>query len=266
MIQLNISLLSISNSSHSSDDDDDIDLSPFGQDQDSSSSRSSSSVASIELDEQEIKRLNIDPYILHKHLFGITSTRTNLAETDVDSRVQELFEGSKSSYRWRNSDYHPRAIRPPPFVEHIEQIKLSNRPIKPLQCRSARSSVRTTRTESLRLDRQQSISTNRNDLPNVRPQTSMPQYRPTFPSQTRHSAIPTLKPPMIRSRTASDTSYRQSESTRSCKIALGVDGPLHLSSYLIKQMRQDIQTNRGKINNCPTEKSGSDHSAMSFFH
>lgn len=204
------------------------------------------------MDEQEIQRLNIDPYILHKHLYGMTSTRTNLAEDDVDSFAKHLFDGTRSSlFQSQKQDYHPRAIRPPPFSEHMKQLKKSNQPIKPILCRSARrSSIRTTRTESLRLERQQSAQSKQEEIPKIRPHTSLPQYRrvaTAFQSQTRHSAIPIIKSQMVRSRTASDASYRQTESTKSCTIALGLERPLHLSSLLMKQMQQDIQSNRGKI-------------------
>ena len=246
LVPTNISLLSDSSSSSSSNDTIDlIGTNQHSDRQDSSSSHSSISLCSVELNEQHMKHLELDPYIFQKHLYGLTSTRSNLNESDVDPQMKELFEGSKSSIRWPENDYQPRAVRPPPFSEHIEQLRKSLSPRKIIQRRSARTPVRMTRAESLKLERQQSASEHRLEVPKIRPLTSMPQPRRSLQSPARHSTIPLIKH-VSRSRAESDVTFRQSESARSCKIALGVNGPLSLSPYLVKQMRQDIQSNRGE--------------------
>ena len=178
-------------------------------------------------------------------MYGLTSTRSNLTELDVDPQMRELFEGSKSSSRWPDNDYQARAIRPPPYSQHIQQIKQSLSQRQPIQRRSARTPVRMTRAESLKLERQQSASEYQSDMPKIRPLTSMPQPRRSIQSQVRHSTIPLIKH-VSRPRAASDSTFRQSESAQSCKIALRANRPLTLSSHLIRQMRQDIQSNRGE--------------------
>jgi hypothetical protein len=232
-IQTNISLLSISNSSTSTDNEEQIEINQQSSDRDSSSSREGSSPLPDESEEPKVKHtIDLDPYILHKHLNGISSTVSSLVETDIDKSVNELFDENKSSYLWQNNDYDPRSIRPPPFSQYIKQVRDSKNKIKPVQRRSARIPVRTTKAEQLKLARQQSASENRPDPPQMRSFTAIPQQHST----NRIS----------RSRPNSRSSFRQSESARSCKVALRSDGPLHLSSLLIKQMRQDIQSNRGK--------------------
>lgn len=245
-VPTNLSLLSVSNSSSSSDDTVDlIGTNQRSDRRDSASSHSSISLCSVELNEQHMTHLELDSYIFQKHLLGLTSTRSNLNESDVDPQMKELFEGSKSSIRWPDNDYQPRAIRPPPFSQHIQQLRKSLSPRKLTQRRSARTPVRMTRAESLKLERQQSASEHQLEVPKIRPLTSMPQPRRSVQSVARHSTIPLIKH-VARSRAESDVTFRQSESARSCKIALGVNGPLNLSPHLVKQMRQDIQSNRGE--------------------
>jgi len=48
-----------------------------------------------------------------------------------------------------------------------------------------------------------------------------------------------------RLQTNSNNSFHQPNSSRSCKEALNSNSPLILSALLIKQMRQDIESNRG---------------------
>ena len=238
----NLSLLSVSKSSTSSDDDvEQFDI----EKKSTTTSRRSSWISSLESNDFLQKtQLDFDPYILHKHLFAITSTQSNLVATDVDPRTRELFDESRSSFRMENDEFHPRMIRPPPFTDHLEKIRQSFIETNNKQRRSARLSVRTNRAESLRLERLKSASEIREKPMKTRPLTSLPQRsdRSTFRPAIRNSAVPFV----TRSFAASESSYRQSESTRSCKLALGIDRPLHLSRFLVKQMRQDISSNRGE--------------------
>jgi hypothetical protein len=244
-MQTNLSLLSISDSSKSSQDEDEIDVNQYSRDRDLSSSRESISPLLEESEEPKSKHIDLDPYIFNKHLKGITSTMNNLVESDFDKSVNELFEGSSSSFRWQNDDYNARLIRPPPFSQYMKTLRESRTKIKPIDRRSARIPVRTTKAEQLKLARQQSANENKPNLPHVRPSTTIPQYTSSFNSSVRHPTIPSTNR-ITRTRATSNCSFRQSESARSCKVALGSNGPLLLSSILVKQMRQDIQSNRGK--------------------
>ena len=235
---LNLSLLSISSSSESSDDDNEIDINQYSYDRDSSSSRECTCTLFHEPDEHKTKPVDLDSYIFNKHLNGISSTSSSLAQTDVDKSIRDLFDEDKSSYQQQEEDYNPRAIRPPSFSQYIKRIQDSQTQTKPMQRRSTAIPVRTTKAEQLKLIRQQSASRNTFGLPDIRPVTS-------FNSQTRSSTRP-LTSTVARPRTSINTSYRRSESAESCKTVLGTNDPLVLSSMLANQMRRDIQSNRGK--------------------
>jgi hypothetical protein len=182
---------------------------------------------------------------LNKHLNRIPSTISNLVETDIDNSVNALFDDGKSANQWQNDDYDPRSIRPPPFAQYIKQLKDSRTKIQPLQLRSTRIPVRTTKSEQLRLARQQSITENISNLPNRSSSTKIPQHRLSYNSPTPQSTILSTNR-IASSRTSSTSSFTRSESAKACKVALNTNGPLLLSSMLVKQMQQDIQSNRGK--------------------
>lgn len=188
----------------------------------------------------------LDVYILNKHLHGIPSTSSKLSAHDIDQAAYELFDESRSSYDIENDEYNPRAIRPPSFTHHIKQVQESRTKTKPVQRRSARIPVRTTKAERLKLARQQSDSFNMPNLPHIRSSTMKSQPTFTSKSQMQSSTIFSANT-YLRSRTTSSTTLKQSESALSCKSALGTKDPLRLSSMLVRQMRQDIQTNKGKL-------------------
>ena len=194
------------------------------------------------MDESEQHRdrhVDLDPYLLNKHLNGISSTVSNLIEANPDQSVSELFDENKSSYKWETEAFNPRSIRPPPFSQYIKQVRESRTKPKSTQRRSARIPVRTTKAEQLKLARQRSASEHNSSLPYLR--SSATTSRPRV---SHHSTISSLHP-LTRLRTTSNHTYRQTESARSCKEALHTSGPLTLSSMLIKQMREDIKSNRG---------------------
>ncbi|CAF0970588.1 unnamed protein product [Rotaria sordida] len=231
-IPTNISLLSVSSSSKSIHDDNEIDDDQHSRDSDSSSSKESVSSLLNESEEYKAKHVNLDPYIFNKHLNGIPCTISNLVDADIDESVNELFDESKSSYRQQNDEYNPRSIRPPSFSQYIRQVQESRTKPKPIQRRSARIPVRTTKAEQLKLARQQSANENMSNLPYIRPFTTKSQIRPSTISSINRTS---------RTRTNSNSSPRQSESARSCKLAIDSNDPLQLSAMLAKQMRQDIQ-------------------------
>ncbi|CAF2466330.1 unnamed protein product [Rotaria sp. Silwood2] len=239
-ISTNISLLSISNSSKSTHDDNVIDDDQHSRHSNSSSSKLSTSSLLNESEEFKPKHVNIDSYIFNKHLHGIPCTISSLVEGDIDEYVNELFDEDKSTYRQQNDEYNPRSIRPPSFSHYIKQVQESRTKTKPIQLRSARIPVRTTKAEQLKLARQQSANENMSHLPSIRPFTTKSQGALSFKSQIRPSTIPSINR-TSRTRTNSNNSFRRSESARSCKLALCSHDPLHLSAMLAKQMRQDIQ-------------------------
>ncbi|CAF0736721.1 unnamed protein product [Rotaria sp. Silwood1] len=239
-IRTNISLLSISNSSKSTHDENEIDDDQHSRDSHSSSSKESTSALLNESEEYKFKHVNLDLYIFNKHLHGIPCTISHLAEADIDESIDELFDEGKSTYRQQNDEYNPRSIRPPSFSQYIKQIQESRTKTKPMQHRSARIPVRTTKAEQLKLARQQSANEKMPNLPYIRPFTTKSYGALSFKSQIRPSTIPSINR-TSRTRTNSNSSFRQSESARSCKQALGSNDPLHLSAMLAKQMRQDIQ-------------------------
>ncbi|CAF3345024.1 unnamed protein product [Rotaria sp. Silwood1] len=239
-IRTNISLLSISNSSKSTHDKNEIDDDQHSRDSHSSSSKESTSALLNESEEYKSKHVNLDLYIFNKHLHGIPCTISHLAEADIDESIDELFDEGKSTYRQQNDEYNPRSIRPPSFSQYIKQIQESRTKTKPMQHRSARIPVRTTKAEQLKLARQQSANEKMPNLPYIRPFTTKSYGALSFKSQIRPSTIPSINR-TSRTRTNSNSSFRQSESARSCKQALGSNDPLHLSAMLAKQMRQDIQ-------------------------
>jgi hypothetical protein len=193
-----------------------------------------------ESEEHKAKHVDLDPYILDKHLNGISSTTSNLFETEIDESVNELFDGNKSSYQWQNDDYDPRSIRPPPFSQHMKHVREARIKLKSTQRRSARIPVRTTKAEQLKLARQRTASEHNSSRPHPHPSIAASQQRFTFKSPVMSSINH-----ISHSRTNSNGSFKQSESARSCKEALRSNAPLHLSSMLAKQMRQDIKSNRG---------------------
>ncbi|CAF0781920.1 unnamed protein product [Rotaria sp. Silwood1] len=239
-IRTNISLLSISNSSKSTHDKNEIDDDQHSRDSHSSSSKESTSALLNESEEYKSKHVNLDLYIFNKHLHGIPCTISHLAEADIDESIDELFDEGKSTYRQQNDEYNPRSIRPPSFSQYIKQVQESRTKTKPMQHRSARIPVRTTKAEQLKLARQQSANEKMSNLPYIRPFTTKSYGALSFKSQIRPSTIPSINR-TSRTRTNSNSSFRQSESARSCKQALGSNDPLHLSAMLAKQMRQDIQ-------------------------
>lgn len=156
--------------------------------------------------------------------------------------MKDLFDENKSSYLWNNDDYNPRSIRPPPYSQHIQKLRESQIKSKLSQRRSARIPVRTTKAEQLKLSRQQSATKTNSNLPIIRSHTTTSTHRLISNSPIRNLEKTSLVP----FRTSSVNSFRQSESARSCKEALDINKPLLLSAMLIKQMRQDIKSNRGK--------------------
>lgn len=196
-------------------------------------------------EDRHLQHVDLDPYILDKHLNGLSSRSGNLLETDCDPSVNELFDESKSAYGWYEDDFDPRSIRPPPFSQHMKQVRDARMKLKETPRRSARIPVRTTKAERLKLARQRSISESNSSMPYLNPLNKSrqskisprtPNRQQPMPSMSRLSPLQMLK----------NNGYRHAESAQSCKDALDSKGPLLLSSMLIKQMRQDIKNNRGK--------------------
>lgn len=245
-LQWNLSLLSISSSSSSSDEDEE--QFPI---RNCSSSSSQESLKSISIEENEFtdKSYHLDPYIIHKHIFGINSSQSNLLNSDADRTAKELYHESQSSINWQKDEFDPRAIRPPPYSEHIEKIKKSSQPVRIQRKSSARLFVRSTRAQSLKLERLKSAREipQSNEPMKVRPFTGLPRtVEPRISQFIRHSAHPLLSTRISRSYASTDNGDNQSLSTRSCKIALQTNQPLNLSKLLITQMHQDIRSNRGQ--------------------
>lgn len=196
-------------------------------------------------EDRHLQHVDLDPYILDKHLNGLSSRSGNLLETDCDPSVNELFDESKSAYGWYEDDFDPRSIRPPPFSQHMKQVRDARMKLKETPRRSARIPVRTTKAERLKLARQRSISESNSSMPYLNPLNKSrqskisprsPNRQQPMPSMSRLSPLQMLK----------NNGYRHAESAQSCKDALDSKGPLLLSSMLIKQMRQDMKNNRGK--------------------
>lgn len=243
-IRTNLSLLSISNSSKSSEDDavDDI------LDDQSSSSRES---LQSSIEDRHVQHIHLDPYILEKHLNGISSRTGNLGETDCDSSVKDLFDESKSAYGWYEDEFNPRSIRPPAFSQHMKQMRDARMKLKSTPRRSARIPVRTTKAERLKLARQRSISESNASLPYLTPRNKSRQSKVTPRSPNRQQRMSSASQ-LLSLQTLKNNGYRHGDSAQSCKDALDTKGPLLLSSILVKQMRQDIKNNRGTSFNAET--------------
>ena len=119
LMESNISLLSVSSDSNTDDSD--------GTDLDSQST--DRQIPSPCVDQSEVHRTKIihaDPYLLDKHLNGISSTQSTLDETDIDQSVKDLFATNKGADHQHDDTFEPRSIRPPPFSDYIEQHRHAN--------------------------------------------------------------------------------------------------------------------------------------------
>ena len=171
----------------------------------------------------------------------------HLLNIDRDHSVSELFDESKSAYGWYEDEFKPRSIRPPPFSQHIKQVRDARMKSKNTSRRSAHLPVRTTKVERLKLARQRSISETNSSLPQVVTSTNKfrqskvsarsPEQQEPISSFSRLSPLQMIK----------NNGYRHLDSAQSCKEALESKGTLLLSELLTKQMREDIKSNRGKI-------------------
>jgi len=223
-ILTNLSLLSVSNKSKISDDDDDLNdilNSQLSKYEDSSSASSRANSPQQFLNESQIhqqKRSELDSYIFDKHLHGIPSTHSDLIELDIDPSLNDLFDDSKTMSQLNFDDCSARSIRPPPFIEHIKQIKESQMKSNVNPRRLTRASIRSAnKSKSIPQQQQQPIR---------REQTSL----------SRHSVISSMK----------NLKIPRSTSVHGFQQALKTTTPLLLSPLLVKQMREDIKCSRGK--------------------
>lgn len=155
----------------------------------------------------------------------------------IDLNVDLIRRGAADD----NEDFDPRAIRPPPFAQHIEQLRRPKGPGKPLPRRPTRIPVRTTRAEQLRLARQQSAPRE--------PSTSRkPRVSP------RDKTMISIRPPLRPSTASSDTLLRI-ESARSCRTALRSAKPLQFSIQLADQIEREMHDSRGKTRSSPLKHS-----------
>ncbi|CAF1637872.1 unnamed protein product, partial [Didymodactylos carnosus] len=95
-----------------------------------------------------LKRPVVDTYLLQRHLNQIPKEN---AHYEQQQDFSELFHDLSSGFfnLEDDSSYNPRAIKSPPFSEHIKYLK---RPVnsRPISKRSARIPVRTTKAEELK--------------------------------------------------------------------------------------------------------------------
>ncbi|CAF1470834.1 unnamed protein product [Adineta steineri] len=231
-MQTNISLLSISNSSKSNHNNE-----QYSVDKDSSSSQES--IPSLS-NEYQAKHIDLDPYILNKHLNKIPSTISNLAEKDIDASLTILSNDNKSSYQWQHNSYDPRSIQPPPFIEYLQQFRKPKIEIKPIQYRPTLLPVRTTKSEQLKLARLKST------LENISIQSSprLTQNKTSANSQRHELITPSINHVSHTRTNSNSSSFHRLKSAQACKVALKSIAPLHFSSLLIKQMQEDIQNDR----------------------
>jgi len=103
-----------------------------------------------------------------------------------------------------------------------------------------------TKSEQPKFTRQQSASKNKSNLPHIRSYTTASQHRLSSNSPGRYTTMSSMNVLSLLQANSNNSSH-QSDSSQSCKEALDSNAPLLLSALLIKQMRQDIQSNRGKI-------------------
>jgi hypothetical protein len=240
-IEFNLSFLSVSNSSTSDDDDDDDnDLDDPG----SPMSVEDAARSTINYDEHRIKRIKPDPYILHKHLHGISSLESHLVLSDDE---QELFDECRRSSYEHDTDYQARAIRPPSFSEHIQQLEQGNRRWTSAKDRSMPMASRNNKSNSLTIERQSNRNTYQQKTVDKRRLTSLHKAQSAWSLQAQPSMISTNKQSaIVHSRANSEITSRQLQSVRSCQLALKLNKDLQISSHLIEQIHEDVRNNKGK--------------------